>query len=77
MKQKLEEARDILSGIMNRYPSWPVGLCRVHRLLNQVLENDLADWIDWQEDDRAVLATDLDNELVGDLPDEPRPFPAA
>jgi hypothetical protein len=43
MKDKISEARDIIAGIMDRYPHWPVGLCRVYRLLDQVLENDLAD----------------------------------
>jgi hypothetical protein len=72
MKEKLEEARDILGGIMSRHPHWPVGLIRAHRLLEQVLETDLADWIDWQDDDIVTLAPALEDEL----PDEPR-FPAA
>jgi hypothetical protein len=70
MKQKLEEARDILSGILERSRRSPVGLIRAHRLLEQVL----ADW--WDEDHVAILAPNVDDELVGELTDEP-PFPAA
>jgi hypothetical protein len=70
MKAKLTEARDILSRIMSHHPSWPVGLVRAHRLLEQVVN----EWIEWEADDVVVLAPCIDDELVREL-DEP--FPAA
>jgi hypothetical protein len=71
MKDRIAEARDIIAGILDRYPHWPVGLVRAHRLLETVL----ADW--WDDDDVAILAPSVEDELVGELPDEPTPFPAA
>jgi hypothetical protein len=61
MKNKIEEVRDILAGILGRYPSWPVGLIRAHNLLEQVLENDLAEWDTWDENDIITLAPDVED----------------
>jgi hypothetical protein len=39
MKEKLEEARNILAAIVlgDSYKHWPIGLVRAHRLLEQFL----------------------------------------
>jgi hypothetical protein len=66
MKEKLEDARDIVAAILDRGGNYPVGLVRVHRLLEQVL----AEW--WDEDEIVTLA----EEPPLWFPDEP-PFPAA
>ncbi len=49
MKEKLEEARDILHGYLCRQGQPPRALARVARLLEEVL----SDW--WDEDDVATL----------------------
>jgi hypothetical protein len=72
MKDRIAEARDILAGILDRYPHWPVGLGRAHRLLEQVLAED---W--WDEDDRAILAPDIDNEVIELTAEPPSPDNAA
>ena len=66
MKEKLEDARDIVAAIIDRSGNYPVGLVRVHRLFEQVL----AEW--WDEDESITLA----EEPPLRFPDEP-PFPAA
>jgi hypothetical protein len=69
MKEKLEEVRAIVAGVVqgNRPRA---GLVRAWQLLEQVLGED---W--WEDDDVAILApSSVDDELVGEL--EP-PFPAA
>jgi hypothetical protein len=75
MKEKLEEAREILAAIVlgDTYRHWPIGLVRAHHLL----ESFLAEWIDFEADDIITLAPDAANEIVGELPDEEVPFPAA
>jgi hypothetical protein len=70
MKEKLEDARDMVAAIIDRGRSYPVGLVRVHLLLEQML----ADW--WDEDDTASIPIWFEDEQVGEPNPEP-PFPAA
>jgi hypothetical protein len=75
MKERFEEARDILAAIVlgDTYKHWPIGLVRTHRLL----ESFLAEWQEWEADDVVTLAPSVEDEIVGELPDEEVPFPAA
>jgi hypothetical protein len=72
---ELNEALTLVHELINSHgAAFDAGwrLCRIEALLHQTLDRYFLD-----AGDVAVLAEEIDNELVGELPDEPTPFPAA